>query len=594
LESQQEVLAAQTREIRALLDGMPGHSFLKDRDGRYVAANQAFCRALDKSEGDIVGATDAELFPPDQARKRAADDQRVFSAEIPLLETEDLIVRGRARRWMLTRKIPVRAATGDVERLVGISIDITARKAMEEKLRSAALTDQLTGLPNRTLLCERLQRAIGSAREGRPFAVLFIDVDRFKIINDSLGHQTGDLLLQEIARRLRVAVRDGDALCRDEASLTTARLGGDEFAILLEDIRTPQDARAVAQRLLEALAPPYTIGEHLVYSSASIGVVTSDVSAETPETVLRDADTAMYEAKLAGKARYADFDVTMRQRVQNRLLVENDLRHALHGSQLFLMYQPIVSLATGDLESLEVLVRWQHPRRGLISPAEFIPLAEEIGLILPLGQWVLAEACRQFMRWRQDAPLTAPPSLSVNLSRKQLLLPDLPAVIRQILSQTGMDPRCLRLEVTESAIMTDADVMSDILRAIKAIGVKIDIDDFGTGYSSLACLHQFPIDALKIDRSFIANINRGRDFTALVHAVAQLARNLNIQVVAEGIETVEQALVLQSLDCEFGQGFLFSKPLRAEDVPGFKIPPGVLRGDPAPVVAAADFSGCGT
>jgi diguanylate cyclase (GGDEF)-like protein/PAS domain S-box-containing protein len=589
LEAQQIMMAAQTREIRALFDGMPGHSFLKDRNGRYLAANQVFCKDVDKPEDAIVGATDDDLFPSDQARKRAADDQRVFSAEVPLLDTEDLIVRGRSRRWMLTRKIPVRAPDGTVDRLVGISIDITARKAMEEKLRSAALTDKLTGLPNRTLVCDRLQQAIARAQRlpDYHFAVLFIDFDRFKIVNDSLGHQAGDLLLQEMARRLHQAVRDGDSVCRRDADHTTARLGGDEFVILLDGIARPEDARLVAQRILETLAPPYRLGEHLVYSTASIGLVTSDISADSAEEILRDADTAMYEAKLAGKARFAVFDVSMRRRLQNRLLVENDLRKALHTPQVFLMYQPIVSLNTGEMESVEALVRWNHPQRGLIPPAEFIPIAEEIGLILPLGEWVLREACRQFVSWRKESPQSAPRSISVNLSRKQLLLPDLPAIIRDILAQTGMDPHCLRLEVTESTVMTNTDVMIGILRAIKDIGVKIDIDDFGTGYSSLACLHQFPIDALKIDRSFIANMNRGRDFTALVQAVAQLAGNLHIAVVAEGIDHPDQTVILQSLDCAFGQGYLFSKPLPAQDVPQFRVPPHVLVGEPASASAAA-------
>jgi EAL domain-containing protein (putative c-di-GMP-specific phosphodiesterase class I) len=315
-----------------------------------------------------------------------------------------------------------------------------------------------------------------------------------------------------------------------------------------------------------------------VYCTASIGIVTSALPADSADDLMRDADTAMYEAKLAGRGQYKVFDVSMRQRVQNRLNLENDLRKALDEHQLFLMYQPIVSLQTGEVESFEALVRWRHPQRGLISPGEFIPIAEDCGLILRIGDWVLLNACEQFAEWRQRLGTAAPRSISVNLSRRQLLLPDLPQMIRRVLEQTGMTPGCLHLEVTESATMKDAAAAIKVLHEIKGIGVKLDMDDFGTGYSSLACLHQFPIDVLKIDRSFIANIDRGRDFAALVHAVAQLARNLNIRVVAEGIETADQALILQSLDCEFGQGYLFSKPLPAEEVAQFRIKPGVLPG----------------
>jgi len=286
----------------------------------------------------------------------------------------------------------------------------------------------------------------------------------------------------------------------------------------------------------------------------------------------------MYEAKLAGKGRYMLFNVSMRQRVQNRLNLENDLRKALQADQLFLMYQPIISLQTGHIESFEALIRWQHPEQGLISPAEFIPIAEDTGLILPIGHWVLRQACQQFAHWRNTMGPNAPRSISVNLSRHQLALPDLPETITAILHQTNMAPECLHLEVTESAVMKDPAAAAKMLLAIKALGVKLDMDDFGTGYSSLACLHEFPIDVLKIDRSFIANIDRGRDFTALVHAVTQLARNLNIKVVAEGIETPEQAMMLQSLECDLGQGYLFSKPLPAHLVPSFKVRPGVLPG----------------
>lgn len=499
----------------------------------------------------------------------------IHGAEI---QAELLIKERITKRWLRVSAEPV--LLNDRKHVVVAMDDISDRKTMEEELRLAARTDKLTGLPNRALLLDRLQQAVLRTKRHTDyhFAILFLDFDRFKTINDSLGHEIGDQLLQEIAQRMRSVVRSGDSLSRQEQEHTTARLGGDEFVVLLDNLANPLDATVVANRLLEAFSQPYHLGEHIVYSTASIGIVTSTMPMDNAADVLRDADTAMYEAKLAGKGRYLVFDVSMRRRVQNRLNLENDLRHALDGNELFLMYQPIVSLQSGQIESFEALVRWNHPKLGLIPPTEFIPVAEDTNLILPIGEWVLREACQQFVRWRELMGTNAPRSISVNLSRNQLVQQDLPQTIRQVLQQSGMTPECLHLEVTESAVMKDPEEAARMLRKIKEIGVKLDMDDFGTGYSSLACLHQFPIDVLKIDRSFIASIDRGRDFVALVHAVAQLARNLNISVVAEGIETMDQLLLLQSLECEFGQGYLFGKPMGGEAVINFRVAPGVLPG----------------
>ncbi|MGA2443170.1 MAG: GGDEF domain-containing phosphodiesterase, partial [Tepidisphaeraceae bacterium] len=318
--------------------------------------------------------------------------------------------------------------------------------------------------------------------------------------------------------------------------------------------------------------------QHEVCSTVSIGVVTSRSGEDSAEDVLRDADTAMYEAKLAGKGRYVVFDASMHHRVQNRLNLENDLRSAIGTDQLFLMYQPLVSLSTGQVDGFEALVRWKHPERGILLPGVFIPIAEDTGLILSLGEWVLREACAQFSRWRKSMGAAAPGNIRVNLSRHQLVLADLPETLKQILSATGMAPQCLHLEVIEGAMMKDVTAAVRMLQAIRQIGVKLDVDDFGTGYSSLACLRQFPIDGLKIDRSFVAALDRGRDLVALVQAVTQLARNLKLSVVAEGIETIEQALALQSLECDLGQGFFFSEPLMADQVVDFKLQPNKLPG----------------
>lgn len=443
--------------------------------------------------------------------------------------------------------------------------DITQRKAMEDELRAAALTDRLTGLPNRTLLLDRLQQAIERhKRLGSTYAVLFLDLDRFKTINDSLGHKMGDQLLSAVAKRLTLDLRGIDTISRHSTSDTAARLGGDEFVILLESLESDADAARVAQRLQERLSEPYILGEHEVVSTASIGIVISGGGHDRAEDVLRDADTAMYESKLGGRGRVVMFDGAMRNRVQQKMELESGMRRGLETGQFLLEYQPIVSLEDGRLEGLEALVRWQHPRHGLISPGEFIPLAEETGLIVPLGEWVFREACRQMAQWQKTENGNAVPTISVNLSRNQLLMPGLPERLHKLAQEAGVEPRTIHLEVTESTIMADSKLGAAVLRRLRELGFKIDMDDFGTGYSSLSCLQEFPIDVLKIDRSFIKNLNRGRDYAALVHAISTLAGNLGIKVVAEGVETAEQLSMLQALECHFAQGYYFAGPMRAD------------------------------
>ncbi|MGE5608676.1 MAG: EAL domain-containing protein, partial [Bacillota bacterium] len=469
--------------------------------------------------------------------------------------------------WLQARARVFYDAQGKPLRLVGVNVDITDRKAMEEELRTAARVDKLTGLPNRVLLSDRLQQMILRRTRVKDFnfAVLFLDLDRFKLINDSLGHDVGDQLLIEIAHRLQNELRATDSISHDVSGHTAARLGGDEFVVLLNDLRSTSDAQVVAERLLGALAKPYQLGEHTIYSIASVGMVTSDHAYTRAEDAIRDADTAMYEAKLAGKGRIVAFDASMRERAQMRLMLETELRKALEAGQFLLHYQPIVSLETGEVESFEALVRWQHPQRGMVSPGDFIPIAEESGLIVPLGEWVMREACHQLRKWWDIQGYGNPHSISINLSRNQIILPNLVERLKSIVAEAGVDPTAIHLEITESAVMRDMESASAILREIKQIGFKIDMDDFGTGYSSLACLHQFPIDMLKIDRSFVANLTRGRDFAALVNAISMLARNLGIAVIAEGVETADQVSLLQSLECQFVQGYFFGRPMTAEE-----------------------------
>jgi diguanylate cyclase (GGDEF)-like protein len=435
-------------------------------------------------------------------------------------------------------------------------------KQRTDELKQAALVDRLTGLPNRELLNDRLCQLIQHAKRdpSHKFAVLFLDFDRFKVVNDSLGHAVGDRLLIAIAERLRDETRGTDTIA---CIGTAARLGGDEFVVVLDQLRDHHDAARVAERLLDVLGQPYTIGSNLVHTTASIGVTTSALNYESPDEMIRDADTAMYRAKADGRARYMLFDQQMHKDVVGRLTLENDLRLVIEKNQLILHYQPIVALSTGIPVGFEALVRWQHPVRGMVSPLDFISLAEEIGFIVPLGYWVLSTACRQLADWRKRRPEFADIGISVNLSRKQLTAPDLMERIEQVLQETGIDPSDLKLEITESSVMEDTDQAIRILSQIRAMGIELHMDDFGTGYSSLSCLHRLPITGLKIDRSFVEDVEVRKDAASLIKAVVQLAHDMGIQVVAEGLELPAQVTFLQALHCDLGQGFRFSRPLTA-------------------------------
>jgi diguanylate cyclase (GGDEF)-like protein len=440
------------------------------------------------------------------------------------------------------------------------------RRKMLRQLKHQAHYDTLTGLPNRAQLLGRIQEAIDHARKFPEyrFGVLFLDFDRFKIINDSLGHDAGDSLLREIAERLRSIVRRDDLVLMDQGAAVPGRLGGDEFVIVLDDLRHG-DAWKVAQRILESLSDIYRFGGHVVYSTASIGVVECGREYTTPIDILRDADTAMYEAKGSGGKCCVLFDHPMREKVHARLKIEGDLREALERRQFELYYQPIVSLNTRRLEAFEALIRWRHPARGLVSPLEFIPVAEETQLIIPLGAWVLDEACRQWTDWHRRLGEAAPNGMHVNLSRRQLASPTLVEDVMATLGQYGVPPASLHLEVTESEVMRDREGASRLLQRLRDQGLLIDIDDFGTGYSSLSCLQEIPIDVLKIDGKFIANVEYGRDYAATLHAIITLAQNLNLKIVAEGIETAAHLAMLQSMDCDFAQGYLIGKPMPAAE-----------------------------
>ncbi len=462
-------------------------------------------------------------------------------------------------RWLSFRIHVIYDKKGIATRIDGIFDDITQRKQVEEQLIHDALHDALTDLPNRTLFMKRVELAVQKAKHCKDylFAVLFIDLDRFKLINDSLGHTVGDRLLVAIADILKQCLRPTD---------TIARLGGDEFTILLDGLKDISDATSIASRLQAKLKSPFQIESHTVFTSASIGIVPSSTGYEQAADLLRDVDLAMYRAKEQGKARYAIFDSVMYEQTLERLKLESDLRLALERQEFCLHYQPIISLQTGKLTGFEALVRWQHPQQGFISPTKFIPIAEDTGLIVLLGEWVLREACRQMHAWQTEFPNLAALNISVNLAGLQIREPFLINQITRILAETGLSGSSLKLEITESMLMENVQETIDTLLQIRAMNIQLSIDDFGTGYSSLSYLHRFPVNTLKIDRSFVSRINSNNENFEIVGAIITLAHALGMDVTAEGVETANQFTQLRKLRCESAQGYFFSKPLNCASV----------------------------
>jgi diguanylate cyclase (GGDEF)-like protein/PAS domain S-box-containing protein len=476
----------------------------------------------------------------------------------PQFESEHRVLhKDGTFRWMLCRGLAVHNGLGKTLRMAGWQTDITEGK----------VSDPLTGLPNRLLFTDRLARLFKHAkrRKDHLFAVLFLDLDGFKMINDSLGHLVGDQLLVGVASRLEKCLRATDTVARLGEGFIVARLGGDEFTVLLDDLKDPSDAKQAAERLMNAVTAPFMLGGREVFTSVSIGIALSNPSYEQPEDILRDADTAMYRAKSMGKARYEIFDADMRASVMARLQLEMDLRRALERGEFQNVYQPIVSLAVGKIVGFEALLRWQHPTRGYLGPEEFISVAEETGLIRELGWWNLREACRQMSEWRASYAAYSHLTMSVNLSPKQFLQPNLVEDVGSLLRELNLPPQTLRLELTESTVMGDPSAAVEMLQRIKSLGISLAIDDFGTGYSSLSYLHRFPLDTLKIDRSFISGIFDGHDGTEIARTILPMASNLHLDVVAEGVETMEQLALLKKLHCKYGQGYYFSKPLSAEE-----------------------------
>jgi diguanylate cyclase (GGDEF)-like protein len=511
----------------------------------------------------FVGNTDEKLAADADPERRTPDGVAYAVAPVMTADGQVIgtvsVIDTSPHAWTHTEINCLMDIAGALAMEIELRSDLSQKRQTQEHLLYSTLHDALTGLPNRSLFTERLRHAMRRAARHPDdlFAVLFLDLDRFKDVNDNLGHFAGDELLRAVARRLEACLRPED---------TVARLSGDEFAILLESITEASDAGRVAERIEEALSFPINLAGSEVLTSASMGIVTSSMAHDQPEQLLRSADMAMYRAKAAGRARYEMFDRTMHTDALARLQLETDLRRAVELGEFRLHYQPLVSLKTGRVTGLEALVRWEHPSRGLVHPGDFIPIAEETGLIVPMGRWVLDEACRQLKEWHQKHPRSEPLTIGVNLSAKQFSQPDIVDQIGLAISSSGISPYSLRIEITEAAIIDKGTSSANVLQKIRDLGVQIYLDDFGTGYSSLSYLHGLPIDAIKIDRAFVSNMDTDDKNLRLVRTILTLAEIVGVRAEAEGISTAEQLRELRSLNCEQGQGYLFSAPITIEAV----------------------------
>ena len=554
----EDAMRESERRMRDILENVQLAAVFLDPEGTVTYVNPFFLELVGLEEEDVIGKDwfDAFGLPEERDLARRAFRDRIPLGNVAPHEEGAILTRHKDRRLIAWSHTVLRDFGGNVVGTASIGSDVTDRRRAEEQLQHDAFHDALTGLPNRPLFMDRLQAALarrqGAAARGQKkglFAVLFLDVDRFKLVNDSLGHSVGDRLLVELSGALTTAVRPGD---------TVARLGGDEFTILLEDIEERDEALAVAERIQAVLVRPFLLAGHEVFATVSIGIALSGPQYRRAEDLLRDADTAMYHAKSQGKSRHQVFDASMHARARRLLQLENDLRRAIERHEFRVHYQPIVRLGDRHLSGFEALVRWQHPERGLVGPAEFIHLAEETGLVVPLGQAVLEQACAAARDWgRSDL------SVSVNLSARQFAQPDLVELVASVLKRSGLEAERLKLEVTESVVIDNSDAAIAVLRRLKDLGLRIAIDDFGTGYSSLSYLLRLPADTLKIDRAFVAGMGEGGRNESIVRTVLALAETLGMDVVAEGVETEAQRARLAHLGCPLAQGFLFSPAVDA-------------------------------
>jgi diguanylate cyclase (GGDEF)-like protein/PAS domain S-box-containing protein len=544
---------------------------LVDIKGRRLYNNPAYRKTLGYAPEELEHTSAFEQIHPDDRFRvmEAAREAREGIAERRL----EYRMRHKNGTWCVLESTAsaIRNGKGDVEELVIVNRDITERKRAEEQLEYDAFHDPLTGFPKRNLFVDRLQHCWLRARRNpdHKYAVLFVDVDGFRVFNDSMGHVVGDQLIIEIGRRLSSSLRYDDTVTRPRGQWrigdpVLSRLGGDEFTILLDGLKDPSDAMRVAERIQAAMSKPFEVNGREVFTSASVGIALSTTPHERPEDLLRDADIAMRRAKALGRSRSQLFDTDMHTRAVSRLKLESELRKALEQKQLGVHYQPIVRVETGQIVGFEALLRWQHPEQGLLGPDKFIECAESTGLIVPIGRWVLDSACRQVRAWQSKFPSNPPLSVSVNVSAKQFAHTSLVGDTGEVIRETEIEPSSLQFEITESMAMADPDLTDRVLVQLKHLGVQIGIDDFGTGHSSLSRLRRFPVDLIKIDRSFVHNMDVDHINRDIVNLILTLAQNLNLKAVAEGIESAAHVAHLKNLNCKLGQGYFFSPPVAAE------------------------------
>jgi diguanylate cyclase (GGDEF)-like protein/PAS domain S-box-containing protein len=542
--------------LQALIDRLPDNLWVKDVNSRFVIANQVTATRIGVAgPAELIGKTDFELLPMELAQKFAADEQQIIRSGQPMTDMEEFA--WGTKQWLSTTKVPLRNLHNEIIGVVGISRDITDRKLAEDRIHFMANHDALTGLPNRALLEDRLSQAILHARRyDRRVTVLFVDFDNFKLVNDSLGHGAGDELLKTIAKRMVNCVRATD---------TVVRLGGDEFVVVLFD--QPKNADAISkavQKIQAAIGEPVRLEGHDLRVTSSIGIANYPDDGVDADTLMANADAAMYRAKEVGRDNFQFYTPELNAKVQGKFLLQEELGNAVARSEFLLHYQPQVDLRSGRVFAVEALARWNHPRLGVVPPMEFIPMAEETGLIAPIGDWVLREACRQNKAW-QDVGLP-PIAVSVNVSARQFKEKNLIDRVVGALKDSGLEARYLELELTESLIMQDIKLAVATMKDLQGLGVRLSIDDFGTGYSSLVALKTFPVTRLKIDKSFIDGLLADENDRSVASAIISLGQKLNLRVIAEGVETEAQAAFLRNVNCDEMQGYLFSRPLPAQGI----------------------------
>lgn len=562
--------------LEAFLEHIPDNVFFKDRDSRFIRISQAMAEYIGLADpAQAVGKTDSDIFSSEHAHQALANEQEILRTGQAKVEEEKETWPDGHETWVLTTKVPLKDRRGQIVGTMGISHNITDRKQAEARVQYMALHDSLTGLPNRVLLEDRLTQAIALARRSQmSVGVLMLDLDRFKNINDSFGHYVGDRLLEAVSVRLQACLRESD---------TIARLGGDEFVIGISMVTANQDVETVAQKVLTTLGEPFEIESHTLQISASVGISMYPANGENPEALLQFADAAMYEAKKNGRDIYCYFAPELTQATKRRRKLENDLHQACARGEFVLHYQPLVATDSGRVTGVEALLRWNHPDEGLISPNEFIPQLEELGLMPEVGEWVLRTACLQNAAWQKEG--LPPIRVAVNVSAQQFYRGNIVDSVERALREAALEPRWLEIELTESLTLDCSETTIDIMKDLKRIGVTLSLDDFGTGWSSLSYLRKFPLDRIKIDRSFMRDIASEPAAEAVVRSILDLGNNLGLECVAEGVETRQQLEYLQKQMCAEMQGFLYSPAvtgakcaaLLRSGKPGFSSLPGVQK-----------------